>query len=123
MEALDRDRLICWSEAQSELPPGRCVERLLAGRAPALTVTSLVAQVSAARAGLGLAVLPHFLALDAGLSRVPVPLDLSQPIWLVLHTDLRRSMRVRVVADHMAAVVRGERARLEGGPGAARADR
>ena len=64
--AFDQDAFIGWSEAQSQLPAAQWIERSLRGRPPALTTTTLSAQFSAVVAGLGLAVLPHFLGARRG---------------------------------------------------------
>lgn len=95
----ETDRFIGWSELQSGLPAARWLERTLQGRQPILVTTTLSAQLSAASAGLGLAILPHFLAHEAGLRALPVMLGLDQSIWLVIHADLSASRRVRAVAD------------------------
>ncbi len=108
----DDDRFVGWSDAQSHLPAAQWIERTLRGRAPVLTTTTLAGQVSAAKAGLGMAVLPHFLARDAGLENIPAELGVEQAIWLVMHSDLAASRRVRVVADHLAQVIRDNRSRL-----------
>lgn len=113
---LNADALIGWSEAQAHLPAAQWIARTLRGRPAALTTTTLSAQLAAATAGLGLAVLPHALAQSAGLVRLPIALGLDQPIWLAVHTDLIASHRVRVVADHLAAVVHDRRAALAGDP-------
>ncbi len=110
--ALDHDRFIGWSEGQSHLPAAQWMERSLRGRQPELTTTTLAGQLSAAKAGLGLAPLPHFLGREAGLIQLPVTLAIDQPIWLVIHADLVASRRVRVVADHLATVIAEQRARL-----------
>ncbi len=111
---LDNDSFIGWSEAQSHLPAAQWIARSLRNRAPALTTTTLSAQLQAASAGLGLAILPHFLARDAGLQRLPVELGVDQAIWLVIHSDLAQSRRVRAVADHLVTVIREMRDRLAG---------
>lgn len=111
---LDDDAFIGWSEAQSHLPAAQWIARSLRNRAPALTTTTLSAQVQAASAGLGLTILPHFLARDAGLQRLPVALGVDQAIWLVIHSDLAQSRRVRAVADHLVEVIYGLRGRLAG---------
>jgi DNA-binding transcriptional LysR family regulator len=110
----DGDRFIGWSEQYGGLPAARWIERTLRGRIPAITTTTLSAQLSAATAGLGLAILPHFLAREAGLQPLPVELGLDQPIWLALHSDLSASMRVRVVADHLVAIIERNHQRLAG---------
>lgn len=112
--ALEGDRFVGWTERHGDLPAARWLERTLQGRRAAVATTTLSAQLSAARAGLGLAVLPHFLAVEAGLARVAVELGIDQEIWLVVHADLAGSLRVRVVADHMVALFRREQDRLAG---------
>lgn len=112
--AFDHDAFIGWSEAQSHLPAAQWIERALRGRPPALATTTLSAQFSAVVAGLGLAVLPHFLGRDAGLVQLPAELGVDQTIWLVIHADLAASRRVRVVADHLAEVIQAQRHRLAG---------
>jgi len=114
----DADDFIGWSEAQSHLPAAQWIERTLRGRLPVVTTTTLKAQLCAAKAGLGLAILPHFLAVDAGLLRLPVELGVDQSIWLVVHGDLTASRRVRVVADHLIDVMRRNRVMLATGAAA-----
>lgn len=108
------DDFIAWSEAQSHLPAAQWIERKLRGRAAAVTTTTLSAQLHAASSGLGLAVLPHFLAREAGLIELPQELGVDQTIWLVIHSDLTQSRRVRAVADHLSDVILSQRGRLSG---------
>lgn len=110
----DTDIFITWGEMQSHLPAAQWVERILRGRTPALTTTSLAAQVAAAKAGLGLAVLPHFIARDAGLVCVDSDIGVDQPIYLVIQTDLARSRRIRALADFLTDLVTRNRERLSG---------
>lgn len=98
-------RFIGWSDRQQMLPAAQWIKRHLKGSAPSITTSSLMGQVVAAKVGLGLAVLPHFLAADAGLKAVSKDIGLEQPIWLVLHRDLAGSRRVRVVAEHLTQVI------------------
>lgn len=111
---LSQDALIGWGETRAGLPAARWIEHALAGRPPVLTTTTLAGQLSAAEAGLGLAVLPHFLARPKGLEALPVHPGCDQEIWLVIHADLATSRRVRVVADHLAALVTHRQQELAG---------
>lgn len=73
-------------------------------------------QLEAARAGLGLTMLPCFLGdTDPGLARVPgaVPIP-DRSIWLLLRTDLRRTARVRAFVDFIAPAILKQRSLLEG---------
>lgn len=110
----ETDDFICWSEVQSHLPAAAWVERVLRGRRPAVITTSLSTQVAAAKAGLGLAVLPHFLAQKEGLVCVDSDLGIDQTIYLVIHSDLAQSPRTRVVADFVGDLIIANRARLMG---------
>jgi DNA-binding transcriptional LysR family regulator len=82
-----------------------------------LTVDALPALHDAARAGLGLTVLPCYLGdPDDKLRRVSV----TQPdmprsvLWLLTHDDLRRTARVRAVMDFFAVALSRHCALLEG---------
>lgn len=112
----DADDLIAWSETYADLPAAQWVERTLERRAPALVATSLYGQVIAAREGMGLAVLPCFVALtEPTLRRVPSEADaMAQDLWLVIHTDLAASARVRAVADFVAQIVAASACALDG---------
>ena len=73
-------------------------------------------QIEAAKAGLGLTMLPCFLAdPEPGLVRAPgadpIP---DRSIWLLLHNDLRNSARVRAFVDFMVPAIRSHRRQLEG---------
>lgn len=111
---LANDRMIGWTERQSMLPAAQWMERVLLGRSPALLTTTLSAQIAAAKADLGMAILPHFMAHDAGLQRLPMDLGLDQPIWLVVHSDLVASQRIRVVVDLLVETFKREGPNLMG---------
>ena len=73
-------------------------------------------QIAAARAGLGLALLPCFLGeTDPGLERargtLPEP---DRSLWLLLHPAVRRRARVRACVDFLAEAVLADRALFEG---------
>lgn len=106
---------ITWNERQAGLPAAQWVERVLRGREPILTTSSLAAQVAAVKAGLGLAVLPHLVARDAGLICEQADLGIDQTIYLVIQTDLAKSRRIRAVADFLVEMVKKNTSRLSGG--------
>ncbi|KZK89196.1 HTH-type transcriptional regulator GltR [Pseudovibrio sp. Ad5] len=110
------DDCISWSEAQAHLAAAQWIRRALKGREPAVLTSSLATQVVAAKAGLGLAVLPHFLAAEAGLVCVEANIGVDQQIYLVMHSDLAHSPRMRVMADFLADLIIKNRARLSGPP-------
>ncbi len=110
------DALIAFAEEYAHLPAAQWIDDALAGRRPALITSSLYNQVAAARAGLGLALLPCFLGdRDEALERVSPRIDeVTQDIWLVFHQDLRSAARVRVVADFLSDLVHNHAALLRG---------
>lgn len=110
----DADDFIGWSEAHAGLPAAQWIERMLKGRAPAITTSSLATQLTACVEGLGLAVLPHFLARPHDLTCLDSELGIDQSIWLVTQSDLAQSRRVRVVADFLRDLVGLNRAALGG---------
>lgn len=66
----------------------------------------LVTLMEAAAGGLGVAVLPCFMA-DRDVRLAPAPFagtPPSRPIWLLVHSDLSRSPRVRCVLDHLTQI-------------------
>lgn len=110
---LDSDRFITWCEIHGHLPAARWIERALRGRAPVLATTTISAQLSAAVAGLGLAILPHFLARQHDLVCIQADLGIDQELWLAIHSDLAQSRRVRAVSEFLTDLIRQSRHDLE----------
>lgn len=77
---------------------------------------SLRVQLDACKAGMGLAMLPCFLAEpEAGLRRLaPATPNPRFELWLLTHRDLRTNARIRVFSEFMAAAVKNHRAAFEG---------
>ena len=65
---------------------------------------SWIAQAHAARAGFGIALLPHYLITpECGLTSISLGMDPPpQELWLLVRPDLAKVPRVRVVADFLA---------------------
>jgi DNA-binding transcriptional LysR family regulator len=95
-----------WTWLQQAAPEAEIV-------ASSSSVTNLI---SAVRAGLGLSVLPCFLAdPDAGLVRCTDPIKGAQSdLWLVTREDLRDVRRVRAFVDFLAAHIASLRSLLSG---------
>jgi DNA-binding transcriptional LysR family regulator len=98
--------MITWDEAHAHLPAAVWVAKRAPAVELALVTSSLPSQIAAVRAGLGLAVLPDFLATGGDLVRV-VPSDelFSNDVWLVTHADLSGSARVRAISEFLAGIV------------------
>ena len=75
----------------------------------AMEVNSGMALIEAARQGMGLTELPcHMADHDPRLVRVwPERVD-QYDVWLVMHSDLSRSARVRAAADAVIATIQDE---------------
>lgn len=102
--AFNNAQYIGWPESHQHLPAARWITRTLRGRPCRVEANTLLAQLSAVSAGLGLGVLPHFMARKNGLQCVNADIGVDQNLWLVMHSDLAHSRRVRVVADHLIAL-------------------
>jgi DNA-binding transcriptional LysR family regulator len=80
---------------------------VLASARVVLETNSTHALLAAARASLGIAVLPRFVGrTDDTLVAVSAPVA-EQDVWLVTHPEFRRDPRVRVAADFLKRVATG----------------
>ncbi len=119
-----RDRLsegaapcfVGFDEAGSQFPEASWLARRFGNARLALRCNDYIGQIAAARAGYGIAVLPHFLAADdpalveVRLSQTPPPREL----WLLARRDVQKTPRIRVVADFLFDLIRRERPLFEG---------
>lgn len=78
--------------------------------------TDLSVQVAAAKAGLGLAMLPCMVAdPEPGLTRLPnAPTYPARDIWLLTHNDLRKTARVKAFMDFAENCLRAQKAEIMG---------
>jgi DNA-binding transcriptional LysR family regulator len=107
---------VIWDDAHAYLPVARWLLRMCPGAPVALVTSSLAGQAAAARAGLGLAVLPCFMAeATGGLIQVVWPRQvLTEDLWLVTHAELGASARVRAVASFIVDTIAKQRVALSG---------
>lgn len=79
-------------------------------------VDSVTGMLAAVRDGLGVAVLPCYLADDdQRLARISEPIpELATDLWLLTHPDLRRVARIRALLDFVAQAVNTQGDRLRG---------
>ncbi len=70
----------------------------------------------AVKAGLGMAILPCFMAdFEDGVDRMPPGrLQLRQDLWILTHQDLRKTARIRKFTNHMADAITRHRDLIEG---------
>ena len=107
-------RFIGYGDALGEVPHQQALARMAGERPFVLRSNDLAAVHRACRAGMGLAMLPSFLARnDGGLVEITsAEPPVLREIWCVVHPDVRRSPRVRLMADLIAEVIRKNSAML-----------
>lgn len=117
LDALARHSLVGWEEAASGIAAANWLGRAAPSDAFAYRTNSLVNQLLAARAGMGLALLPCYLGDgDGGLVRalqMPVA-ELAGELWIVTHADLKATARVRAFFDLVGDALAQERELFEG---------
>lgn len=98
---------IVWDKAHAHLPTALWLEKHHCDSNPALVTSSVATQYAAARNGIGLALLPCFVAAtDSTLIEViPAAEVFSEELWLVTHTDLRASARIRAVITFLQGIL------------------
>ncbi|UTJ46776.1 LysR family transcriptional regulator [Atlantibacter subterranea] len=109
-----RGQFIGWTKQQSHLPTARWLTNKLNGKSLVLETSSLTTQVAAVDAGVGIALLPHFVANRRGLICLDIPPDIDYPLWLVTHSDLSHTPRVRAVSEFLAKVIHSNKNVLTG---------
>ena len=110
--------LIGWEEGTAGINAAEWLAQAAPSAAVVYRTNSLVNQLVAARAGIGLAVLPCYLGdPEPGLARAlpggPVQ-ALQRELWIVTRQDLRRTARVRAFFDAVAEGIRLDRMLIEG---------
>ncbi|WP_288960276.1 LysR family transcriptional regulator [uncultured Sulfitobacter sp.] len=111
--SLEGHSIITWSEKHVGLSSAKLLDRLAGNTQARIETTDLPAQLAAARAGLGVASLPHFLARSADLVCVRDSIGLDQPIFLVMQSDLSQSARIRAICEFLREIVAEHRSELQ----------
>lgn len=115
--APNRHALIGWEESTVGIQAADWLNRRAPVEAFAYRTNSLVNQFAAAKAGIGLALLPCYLGDgDTDLVRAlpePVP-ELAGELWIVTHADLKKTARVRAFFDTVGEGLAREQDRFDG---------
>lgn len=112
---LAADDFLGFDDSLASAPQERWLSRLAPDRRVVFRCNSTAALAAAARAGLGVAVLPRYLAdAEPGLVRLRGPEPVPHELWLLVHGDLRRAPRVRAVIEWVDDLVARARPALEG---------
>jgi len=108
--------LLGYHASLASMPEARWLDERAQGARFALRANRVDLLVPATVGGLGLAVLPCYIAdLEPRLVRLLGPQDVvTRELWLVLHRDSRRIGRIRAFTDHLTAEIRSQAAALRG---------
>jgi len=95
-----------YNDSLLDTPQQKWLDTIRGERRYCLRSNDLSVLFQAASAGQGVAVLPaYFEGLSGGLVRIDAPAcTIHRKLWMVLHEDVRRSARVRAVADAVVAL-------------------
>ncbi|MCZ0732770.1 LysR family transcriptional regulator [Phreatobacter sp. AB_2022a] len=120
---LSLHELVGWEETATGIGAADWLGRTVPVEAFVYRTNSLVNQFTAARAGIGLALLPCYLG-DAApdlVRALPAPIaDLAGELWIVTHADLKATARVRAFFDEVGERLARERELFEGRAGRGR---
>lgn len=123
-EGLLGHAVLAYEESLAEVPEYRWLAAHAIRAERVLRTNSVLVQLQAAQAGLGLALLPCYLAEGAGLERVlPIAAGVRRELWLVVHADLQRTARIRAVMAFLADRARERAAWFAGRRNATGGDR
>jgi DNA-binding transcriptional LysR family regulator len=99
--------LLTFTSAFHMLQEAKWFQPVLGGANVCMETNSTHALAAAARAGLGIAVLPRFVARDdAELINVSEDVA-SHDVWLITHPEFRRDPKVRAAADFLKKIAAG----------------
>lgn len=112
---LGHDAFVTFDDSLASSPQERWLAKLAQVRV-VFRCNSTASLVAAARAGVGVAVLPCFVADgDRDLVALEGPEPVNHELWLLVHQDLRRTPRVRAVIEWLDETVARARPALCGG--------
>jgi len=116
MAELDRHPWVLPDDSLSHLGSVRWLEARRLDKRAALRANSLLTLAHAVRNGIGLAILPCYLAdADPMLARVCGPMsEIAGELWLLTQPELAKVTRIRAFMDAMYEDIRGLRPLFEG---------
>jgi DNA-binding transcriptional LysR family regulator len=99
---------IGYDASMAESPQEVWLRAVIGEREVVLRTNDLETQIAAARSGLGIAALPHYLGEgDPRLQRHDVPgRPVSRDVWLLVHRDLRQVPPVRAVMEFLVSCLK-----------------
>jgi DNA-binding transcriptional LysR family regulator len=99
---------IAYDKGMDDSPQQKWLKSVIGNHDIVLRTNDLENQMAAARCGIGLAALPHFLGdADPRLQRhVAAPSAVGRDVWLLVHRDLRRASAIRAVMEFLCECVK-----------------
>lgn len=83
-------------------------------RVKLLTDKNILAATRAAANGMGASLLPCLIGeKESALQRIGEPLDYQSTLWIMTHSDLRQTVRVKALMDHLYTSMQEERRFVE----------
>jgi len=118
VKALDRD-FISWGAEVTGIAAADWIGEHVPAARVVYRASSLVNQLTAARGGMGLVLLPCYLGdTDPALVRAwakPIE-ELTRELWIVTHADLKKTARVRAFFDVVGDALVAKQGLFEGQP-------
>ncbi|WP_299624664.1 LysR family transcriptional regulator [Pelagibius sp.] len=107
---LQQHSVIAWAGADKDVCIGQLVKPLAGIAKMNMLCNSMTALLAAGRSGLGVVVLPLYVAAtQSDLTRIlPEAVNHSEDLWLLTHKDLTKTAKVRAVMSYLADLVRRE---------------
>jgi DNA-binding transcriptional LysR family regulator len=109
------DAFVGFDDSLASVPQERWLARVAPERKLVFRCNSSLSLVAAVRAGMGVALLPCFVAAgQPELVRLEAPEPVHHELWLLFHADLGQTPRVRAVIEWVDEVVKKARPALLG---------
>lgn len=107
---LEEHSVIAWAGADEDVCIGQLVKPLASVANMNMLCNSMTALLAAGRSGLGVVVLPAYVAgAQSDLKRIlPEVVNHTEDLWLLTHKDLTKTAKVRAVMSYLGELVRSE---------------
>ena len=99
-------------------PELRYLESAIKSEKPKIKSSSLVAQINATLASVGLCIVPCFMAHEWPelVEVLPEQVEIERTFWLIYPKNLQNVARIRAFADFLIDIVATDRGVMRGGP-------